>query len=354
MARKWLLIPVILSSLGMLLVACGVPEPTQAPVEEDAEEAEPEEEASVEAEPIDIVVGMPPFLSNGPVFIALEEGYFEEVGLNVEIESLRRTSENIAALATGDLDMAAGAIGAGILNAMIEDGGIRLVADKGYIGEGSCYNSIVVSPDLILADGSIDAEALRGGQIRVSEAGSSEYFVDVALQGIGVDIDDMVNLDVPQSTIAEVIASGELDLALMSEPTLSAALATGQVVQWLPDSEILPGYQYAFVMFGPNLLEENPEAGNRFMVAYLRAVRQYNEGKTGRNVEILSQYTEIEPEVLEAACWPSLKDDLSVSVDDVLAMQAWAVERGYMDAELDPAAIYDPQFVEYALENVGQ
>ena len=45
------------------------------------------------------------------------------------------------------------------------------------------------------------------------------------------------------------------------------------------------------------------------MIAYLKGVRQYNQGKTDRNVEIIAKYTEMTPEEVKGSCWMSMRSD---------------------------------------------
>ena len=45
------------------------------------------------------------------------------------------------------------------------------------------------------------------------------------------------------------------------------------------------------------------------MIAYLKGVRQYNQGKTDRNVEILAKYTEMKPEEVKQSCWIPMRSD---------------------------------------------
>ena len=89
------------------------------------------------------------------------------------------------------------------------------------------------------------------------------------------------------------------------------------------------------------------------MIAYLQSVAQYNEGKTDRNLEILLNHIEMDPNLLENICWPTLRDDGTVNMESVLDFQDWAVANGVMDAPLTAEQIYDPSFVEAANAALG-
>jgi hypothetical protein len=112
----------------------------------------------------------------------------------------------------------------------------------------------------------------------------------------------------------------------------------------------LPGFQYAYVYFGPRLLTDHPEAGERFMRGYLKGVQQFLQGKTDRNVDILAKGTGLEKELLLDACWPWIKEAPAVNTGDILDFQEWAVTKGYMDEVIPEEQFYDPHFIDHAIE----
>jgi NitT/TauT family transport system substrate-binding protein len=113
---------------------------------------------------------------------------------------------------------------------------------------------------------------------------------------------------------------------------------------------VIPDTHYALVRFGPNLLEKNPEAGKRFMVAYLKAVRQYNQGKTARNLDILAKHTKLDKDLLNTACWAQLRNDGHINVQSLIDFQDWALQRGLLDKKIPEDRLNDPSFLKYANE----
>ena len=89
------------------------------------------------------------------------------------------------------------------------------------------------------------------------------------------------------------------------------------------------------------------------MVGYLRGVRQYNLGKTPRNVEIISKETAVDPDLLRDACWETIRGDGKINVGSVLDYERWAVRRGLLDAPLPPEKFWDSSFVDAANGMLG-
>ena len=83
-----------------------------------------------DAELIELKVVTVPFLGFAPFFIAQEEGFFLEQGLDVEFIEMFRTADSIPALLQGDLDMIGTVIDVGTLNAISQGSTLRVVSDR--------------------------------------------------------------------------------------------------------------------------------------------------------------------------------------------------------------------------------
>jgi NitT/TauT family transport system substrate-binding protein len=304
-------------------------------------------------EPVTLTVMNPPQLSNAALYMADAEGYFADQGLKVEFSELESTVDALPAIIQGDIDVATGSISASILNAIAQGADVKLVADKGYVDpEGCAYIGIVANNDVAAAGGFDNPDGIKGSTFVYSRGSISEYLADYVLPVYDLDLDHFERISVPRPAIPEAIGSGEAAFASTGEPWITLIEQAGQGTLIASPADYIPNFQYAYVWFGPTLLKDNPDAGRRFMVAYLRAVRQFSQGKTERNLELVSETTGLDQELLEAACWPTFRDDISVNPASVLAYQEWAIEKGQMDVLVPEEQFYDPSFVEYALENV--
>jgi NitT/TauT family transport system substrate-binding protein len=65
-------------------------------------------------------VGYLPLISYTPIFIAMEQGYYAEAGIDVNLLNFPSAGKMITALATGDLAVAAGSSSAALYNAVAE------------------------------------------------------------------------------------------------------------------------------------------------------------------------------------------------------------------------------------------
>jgi NitT/TauT family transport system substrate-binding protein len=167
-------------------------------------------------------------------------------------------------------------------------------------------------------------------------------------------LDDVEVVEMIPPMWPEAMERGTMDVHVgTTEPWITRILRSGYGQLWNSFRDWIPGYQFSSLMFGPTMLGENREAGKRFMVAFLKAVRQYNEGKTERNLDILTDALGLEREEIEQTCWVSMRGDGKVNVESILEFQDWAVEKGLVDTPVTMDQLFDPSFIEYANQVLG-
>ena len=294
-----------------------------------------------------------PFLSNATLFIAQEEGFFAEQSLDVEFVKMDRAARVIPALAAGQLDVLGGSASVSLFNALARGADIRIVATKDHVASGNVTFGLVARRDLVEGKKLEDVTQLRGRRIVAEAAELNEYFLEKLLESAGLSIDDVELMNVPDAVAPDALARGTVDLVSAGEPWITRMLDGGKAVMWKPAADVIPEFQVSFIMYGPTFLEENPDAGRRFMTAYLKAARQYNQGKTERNIEIIAKYTKLDPAFLKRAGWPTMRKGGAVNTDTLLDFQDWALKRKYLDEKIPADRFWDPRFVEYAASILG-
>jgi NitT/TauT family transport system substrate-binding protein len=311
--------------------------------------AVPAEKQSV-AEPITLKVVSIRFVSYGPLFIADREDYFKEQGITIEFaEEFKRSSEALPALIQGDIDVIAGSPYLGFFNAIGKGENVKYVAGKGYYDPDGCIYTAVIAGKELFDSGELQGPAdMAGRTISINHANFEGYAVDKLLHSVNLSLDDLNIVDVPKEVEAEALGNGSVELITTNEPWVTVALQSGNGEIWIRPQEIVPAFNFGLLSFGPNLLKDNPDAGKRFMVAYLKGVQQYNQGKTERNIEIMQDVTGMDRQILVDSCWPPILADGSIDTEGMLDFQAWAVERGLLDAVVTAEQFWDPSFIEYA------
>jgi len=290
------------------------------------------------------------FLSYAPFFIADAEGFFKAQNLEVELISVTSQAQSLPALLQGELDAGAMSISPAFLNAITRGGRMRIVADKGYIPRSGCANYVIVArSELAKSQRLDDPNNFRGLTYRFTVSSISGYLAERFLATKGLTLNDVKTVTVPDEVLSEAFRKGTVDISDTNEPLTTRVLNEQAGVVLATSEELIPDFQLSFTYFGPNLLDQNPDAGKRLMVALLQATRQYNQGKTDRNVEIISKATGQTPETVRQACWQPMRDDGSVNLESLKGIQDFFVRHKVLDAPItDDKNLFDPRFIEYA------
>jgi NitT/TauT family transport system substrate-binding protein len=306
------------------------------------------------AGPDKVMVGIVPYVSFAPFFIAKEEGYFAEQNLALEFVTFETGSKGLPALEQGQVDVVGEVPVAGLFNAINQTGNIKIIAERGYLPADSCdYFALLASKDWLAENPNPTADAIRGKRLSVDLNSFQAYATDQFLNSVGLSLDDVDVQYLPSPSLLEAAKNGSIDFITTAEPWVTRLVDTGSMAVLTGYQKVIPDEQLGIITIGRRLAVENPDLGKRFMTAYLKGVRQYNLGKTDRNVEIIAQYTKLEQDLLRRICWPSMRNDGKIDFQPVMDFQNWAMARGQLDAVAAPEAFWDPQFLDAALKTLG-
>lgn len=286
-----------------------------------------------------------PIADYAPLFIAKEEGFFARQGIDVELVRVPGTAAALPLVLSGDIAVYAGPLKTGLVNAVAKGEHVRIVADKGSVVPGSCTGyALMVRKDLF--DNGIvrNVSDLKGRKIAEHD---SDYDLYRALAVGNLTTDDVDTIDVEFPMIIPAFRNGAIDAGLVAEPFLTLALNNGTAVILVPAQDFEPENPFP-LYYGPAFLDKDPELGRRFMVAYLQGVKQYNEGKTERNLAILGNYTHLDRDLLNQTCLWTIAGDGDVSRKPVREYLDWMYANKKIARNMDEDQLFDMSYVTYA------
>lgn len=298
-----------------------------------------------------------PLTSYAPIFIAEDEGFFAEQGIQMEYVTLERSKDALPLLISGDLDIYAGSLTPGLLNTLGQEDGIKVVADRGHLAPSdTCANQGILFRKEPYDSGQLRGPAdLAGRTIIASQASPSEYLLSLYLAQAGLSVKDVNMIDIPPVNYVQAMADGSADAVVAPELRLSNVLNGGNAVLAVRGTDVYGSLLSSALVFGKNLRKDNRQAGIRFLKAYLKGVAQYNQGKTDRNVQIIASHTGETEETIRNACWVSISADGSIDFKAwVDGFQQWSVQQGYLDAAITEGQFWDPSLLNETLKEMSQ
>ena len=263
--------------------------------------------------------------------------------------------DTLPALISGQVDVTSGQLSSGMFNSISRGGKLKLVADKGYIDPKACSNiATLARKDAPGLSGTPAASELKGRKLILVPGTWMEYYFEKLVAPLGLKVGDFQVSFIPSAAQVEALSKGAYDLVAQNEPWVTLLSDAGHRPILTPASQLMPDSQSAVTLFGARLIGDNAEVGKRFMLAYVKAVRKYDEGKLDSTVKTLNKYTKLDEALLKRLCWPALRGDGTLNMTSVMDFQAWAVGRKQSDAPLTEAQIYDPSFAQYASDKLGK
>lgn len=315
------------------------------------------------AAPLDVVrVGTILNASDAPFYLAQERGYLREEGLDMEVTQFDGAQRAIAPLGADQLDVAGGGPGPGLFNAIQRGIPLRIVADRSRAVPGAKFNCLVVRKAL-LDSGAVRSFADLRGRVFAENVPAvlTTALVERELQRAGVSPQELTWTVLSFSDMLNAFANEAIDAGVMVEPFVTVGEQRGVFQCWKPTGDMEPNFQIAVLLYGPVFAEQRAEAARRFMVAYLRGVRDYYRAFFGDGqgraevLELISRITAIRDLSLLERISPAWMDpNGSVNTASLRFVQHWYLERGDLTSEVDVDQIVDPSFADYALSRIGR
>jgi NitT/TauT family transport system substrate-binding protein len=293
-------------------------------------------------------------IGSGPVYLAIERGYFKEVGVEVESVIFQSGSEMVASLGTGELGMGNGALSPGLYNAWGRDIRIMVVADGGTLRPGYGASWLMVRSGL--ADQVRDWMDLRGRKVSASTEGSViDYMVRQALRQHGMSLNDVDLVRLASPDMLSAFQGGALDAGGTAEAFATQIVDLGLAVKWKNGSEVTPGEEYSGLMVSEQVAGDKALAV-AVVYAYLRGVRDYMAGqKTDPDViAILSKYSGVDQDIIKRATPSAVDVNGETQIDRIRAQEEFWVREGVMPRVVDPAPFMPQEFVAEAVQLLGR
>ena len=144
-------------------------------------------------ETVKLKVQLVPYFSYAPLYIAKEEGYFAEQGIDVEFQKLQGGTAFVS-LVKGDIDVAASFLSSTTLSAINRGEKVKVVADKGYVAPTGCVvNGLLARKVLVESGELIDVKDLAGKKLKFDQTSVQAYYMDSLLKSAGLTIADVTS-----------------------------------------------------------------------------------------------------------------------------------------------------------------
>jgi NitT/TauT family transport system substrate-binding protein len=234
-----------------------------------------------------------------PVFLAKEKGYFDEVGLDVELAQTPTGVRTVELLHLGQIQ--AGNVAAIVLiNGVAKGLKVVAVEDNGGYDARNPQQALLVKKDVAINS----IADLRGKRVAVNAFGAHGHVVMLSevLPAAGLKKDDVRFVEMSWPQMIPSIISGAIDAGLVWEPFVTTAPADIRNLSSL--KETMPkgdypdvGYAAAIIAMNPEYVAKNPKMVAAWHQAYLKGLKHFRDNVEDGHVAT-AKYLKVSVDVL--------------------------------------------------------
>jgi len=215
-------------------------------------------------------MGLLPIQDTLPLYVAEQQGYFEDEGITVELVPVKGAQERDALMQAGEIDgMLADLIAVGLFNR--DEAQVKVVATSLRATPESPVFRVLAAPGSDIAS----AQELIGVPVAISQNTIIEYITDRLLEAEGLSSDQIKVTEISAIPVRfEQLMAGQIQAATLPDPLAQGALAAGASL--VVDDSKHPRYSQSVLCFAQSAVEAKSDTIEKFLKAWNRAVRDMN------------------------------------------------------------------------------
>ena len=279
------------------------------------------------SEPVTLKIAVLPILDALPMYVAQQEGYFQNQGVKVQFIPVASAAERDQIMAARQAD--------GMINDLVstlfynkDETQIQVIRFARTATKDFPQYRILVAA----SSGIKDVNGLRGVGIGISEGSVIAYTTDRLLEAEGLSPSEIKTVAVPKiSDRLALLSSGELKAANLPDPLSSLAIQGGAVV--ITDDTKHPEYGNSLISFRKEVIDQHPQAVRGFLAALEKAVADVNADTTKWDNLLTEQKLVPAPLVgsYKVPTFPKASLPTGAQWNDVLA---WSKEKGLINQDV--------------------
>jgi NitT/TauT family transport system substrate-binding protein len=304
-----------------------------------------------------ITIGVVPSVPAASTYLAVEKGYFKELGVEAKIETIDSMSKVVPFLATGQIQIAQGGISVGYFNGLGEGMPVTIALEG---GSSPFYHQFVVRTDL--ADKIKTVADMKGRPLAVTAPGTiQDYEIAKVVESAGMTMKDLDIKYIPFPQMAAGFANKGVDLALIVAPFTEQVIGQKLAVRWLDPETLIKPLPMTLLAYLTNVewAAQNRDLARRLFVALQRGAREYCQAyHHGPNraevVAVLVKYGVLkDPELLDRMDWQARDPNGRVNLASLLDVQDYFLRAGVQQKKLAAEKLVDVAYAEEAGKALG-
>ena len=285
--------------------------------------------AAADGELTSIEVGVIPIVDVAPIYLGVQEGIFEEYGLDVNLTLAQGGAAIVPAVQSGDMDFGFSNITSLVISTSRGLEMELVAAGPQTTGNADDDFSAVLVPE----DSDVESMAdLAGKSIAVNTLNNiNDTVLKEGMRQAGGDPDSMDLTEVAFPEMPGQLEAGNVDAVMAVEPFKTIVSQTGAREIYAPYAEPIEDLTVAGYFTTSQRIQEDPELVDAFVTA-MKESQQFAEDNPDAVREILPEYTSLDPEIIEELTISRFPQE--INTDSVQRIIELSLETGLIDNEV--------------------
>jgi NitT/TauT family transport system substrate-binding protein len=300
-----------------------------------------------------------PQVVQAPFYIAADQGYFREEGLEVELVPTSTTADAATLAATGQVDYAGTGPDPALFNAMQRGINVTILASAAVLRAGTRASGIVIRQDLVDSGRYRETSDLKGLKIAVA-ASQSRMYVERVLHGVGLSAADVDFTTLPPPAMVAALQNKAIDAAWEVEPLVAQMQAQRIGILTATGFDALPGGVPWLVVQSATSDNASSAVSESLMRALLRGMRDFyhafnaHDGPSAPSISALAAHSSVhDPAVLQQVGMHTVDPNGAFDATTLDVYQDYYLQTGEQTQRIDLNAHIDRGPLEAALATLG-
>lgn len=282
------------------------------------------------AEPDQVTVGVIPIVDVAPIYLGMEQGFFEEQGIDLTLETAQGGAAVVPGVMSGQYQFGFSNV-TSLLVATQEGLPLTVVANGvASTGEaGADFGAVVAKPE----SGITDAAGLAGKRVAVNTLNNiGTTTINESIRAAGGDPSGVEYVELPFPDMPAALDAGNVDAIWVVEPFLTIATGNGATVVASNYVDAADDLTVAVYFTSQQVVSEDGDLVERFTTA-LEESLEYASANEDQTRAVLGTYTQIDQAVIEAMTLPAWPTEVNRA--SVERLGELAVDDGLLDEQPD-------------------
>jgi len=296
-------------------------------------------------------------------YIAMDQGFFAEQGVALDLVPFATAVDMIAPLATGQLDVIGGVTSAGLWNAVSRGAAIKVVAGASQSDPGpppATVTTFLVRKTLADSGRVKSMADIKGLNVVSPPPGNAvELLWSLIFKSAGLSKNDLNTLTLPITEVGAALINGKVDVAATNEPSTTIVLNQGAGSVLLHDYEVYARNQVGVLFYGPDFARS--DLAVPFMMAYLKAARLYNDAFVKKLPDarakviraLVANTTLKDASLYDKMTVPRFDPNGELNAKSLQDQQDYFISAGEQPKPVDLNSVVDMQYAKAAVAKLG-